>query len=198
MRGKIFYVDTETTGLDETMHDIIQIAAIVEIDGVVQDEKEWKLRPFPKVYPIEAEAVIAHGYSKEEIDSFPDPRKVYMQLVNFLSNHIDRYNKFDKFSVCGYNVDFDMKFIRAFFEKSGDKYCGSWFDWNYIDPIRLMKYMNGVDLLSTPTNKLSDACKLFDIELTEAHDALADIRATRELKLKLDEVLRQGTDNYAF
>ena len=43
--NKIFYFDTETTGLDPKRHDIIQLAYIVEINGEVKEEGEFKLQP---------------------------------------------------------------------------------------------------------------------------------------------------------
>jgi DNA polymerase III epsilon subunit-like protein len=44
---KICFVDTETTGLDAKRHGIIQIAAIMEVNGVEAERFETFIRPAP-------------------------------------------------------------------------------------------------------------------------------------------------------
>ena len=43
---KICWIDTETTGLDPRKHDVIQLAALVEIDGKIEAQKVWKCKPW--------------------------------------------------------------------------------------------------------------------------------------------------------
>lgn len=187
--NKIMYFDTETTGTNEVKHDIIQLACIVEIDGEVKEEKEFRMRPIDANFQVEQEALIAHGFTEEQIRNFPDPRVTYGEIISFLSKYVDRFNKLDKFSPCGYNVDFDIRFLRQFFMKMGDKYYGSWFNWNVIDPLQIVKYMVGCGWIKPERNNLETIVKYFNLPEFKAHDAMADIRATRELKLHFDKLI---------
>lgn len=176
MPSKILYFDVETTGLDPVKNAIIQI---VVIDGKVADEFEFKVAPFPDD-EISQEALDVHGYSADEIKEFDPPGVVYLQLLNLFSRFVDKYDKFDKMTPAGYNVRFDMDFLKNFFLKNGDVYFGSWLNWKMIDPLPILHFIDFAGGISLPDYKLATVCAHFGIEI-QAHDALSDIRATRQL-----------------
>ena len=64
---KICYIDTETTGLDSKTCGIIQLAAIMEIDGEVVSEFETRIRPFDGC-AISSEALEISGAKVEDLD----------------------------------------------------------------------------------------------------------------------------------
>ena len=180
---KILYFDTETTGLDPVKQDIIQIAGIIVIDGIVQEEFEFKVKPF-SFDNISQEALDVHGYNVENLKTFPEPHEVHCQLIDIFSKYVDRYDTNDKFTPAGYNVHFDMDFLQQFFIKNNDVYFGSWMNWKKVDPLPLLHYLDFCGRISLPNYKLSTVCQHFGIEI-KAHDALGDIKATRELLAKL-------------
>jgi DNA polymerase-3 subunit epsilon len=180
---KVLYFDTETTGLDEKLNDIIQIAGIIVIDGVIQEEFEFKIKPI-SFENISQEALDVHGYKVEDLQTFPEPHEIYLKLVDIFSKYIDKYNREDKFTPAGYNVEFDLKFLQQFFIKNNDVYFGSFVNWKKIDPLPLLHYLDYCGRIELPNYKLATVCEHFGIEL-KAHDALGDIRATRELLAKL-------------
>ncbi|MCU0414180.1 MAG: 3'-5' exonuclease [Ignavibacteriaceae bacterium] len=180
---KVLYFDTETTGLDEKQNDIIQIAGIIVIYGVVQEEFEFKVQPF-NYDNISQEALDIHGYNVEQLKTFPEPGEIYLRVIDIFSKYIDKYNKEDKFTPAGYNVEFDLRFLQQFFQKNNDVYFGSWVNWKKIDPLPLLYYLDYCNRINLPNYKLATVCQHFEIEL-KAHDALGDIRATRELLAKL-------------
>lgn len=182
---KTLYHDTETTGTDPAYHGMIQLACLVDVDGEVIDENNWHIKPF-KGDLLNKEAAEVTGISREDLDGFSEPEDVYREIVGFFSKHVDKYDRTDKFYPAGYNVRFDMGFLKRFFEKNGDKYFGSWFNGKYIDPLPRLHWMDWSGKISLPDYKLVTVCNQFGIELGDsAHDALADIRATRKLVLKL-------------
>ena len=182
---KTLYFDVETTGTDPARHGLIQLACLVDIDGKVVDENSWHIKPF-KGDLVSKEAARITGISREDLDNFPEPEGVYREIVEFFSKHVDRFDRTDKFYPAGYNVRFDLEFLKRFFEKNGDKYFGSFFNWKLIDPLPWLYRLDWLGELSLPDYKLVTVCNHFGIELGDsAHDALADIRATRELLLKL-------------
>lgn len=179
--SKIFWLDTETTGLDPVKHDIIQLAGIVEIDGEVKEEFEMFMQPQPDA-PVSKEALEINGWTVEQLREFPLPKDQHTYLNLILAKYCDRYDKQDKFLIGGQNPKFDIDFLREFYLKNNDKFFGSWFNYHHIDTttIGALAEYKGAQL---PNFKLETLCKYFKIEL-QAHDALQDIRATREIFYK--------------
>ena len=188
MNNKIFYFDTETTGLDPQKNDIIQLAYIVEIDGEVKEEGEFKLQPI-NYDTVEKGALEVNKITIEQLKTYPQPQLVHGQIVNLLDKYVDKYNKMDKFLPAGYNVKFDMDMFRQFFFKNNHKYFGSYFGYHMLDPVTFLMFLELKGLIKLDSYKLVDVCKYFGIEL-DAHDALSDIKATRELVHKLMEFLK--------
>ena len=75
-----------------------------------------------------------------------------------------------------------------FFAKNGDVYYGSWFNWKRIDPLGVLYFMDGMGKISLPNYKLETVCDHFGIKI-DAHDAISDIRATKQLIDILDKLL---------
>ena len=83
-----------------------------------------------------------------------------------------------------------MKALSAFFKKNSDDYFGSWQNWNAIDGLAIVRFLawRG-DIPMLENFKLGTACNHFDISLgDQAHDAIVDIKATRQLILKLQGI----------
>lgn len=185
---KVFYLDTETTGLNPKINDIIQLSFIIEIDGIIKEKQNFKMQPF-NYSSITEEALKVNGITLEQLKTLETPQEVYKKLIKILDIHIDKYNKKDKFYSAGYNVRFDMDFLREFFIKNGDKYYGSYFDYHFIDAMPMLFLMEYAKKLNLSDHHLETACKHYGIEI-KAHDAEQDIGATRELILKLAEYIK--------
>lgn len=188
MNKKIFYLDVESTGLDPQKHDIIQLAYIIEIDGEVKDRGVFHIQPFNYKTIDQSALEISHTTVKDLL-MYPEPREVYKKLTSLLDKYIDKYNKQDKFSPGGFNVNFDKEFLKNFFLKNNDKYFGSYFDYHILDPVTFLYLLDYKGLLKLENYKLVTVCKHFNIPI-EAHDALSDIEATRKVILKLMEYLK--------
>ena len=72
---KIFY-GTETTGTKPNKHSIHQLSGIVEVDGVIAEEFNFKVRPHPKA-EITKEAMVICGKTEKEILAYP---KIIMSI----------------------------------------------------------------------------------------------------------------------
>lgn len=181
MKGKIFWFDVETTGLSASDNCLIQLAAVIEINGRVEDEIDILVSPPPNTI-IEDDALKVHGRTKNEILEFQSPSSAHNELLYHLVPFIDKYDKRDKFVPAGYFVNFDVQFLRSHFNNVNDKYFGSWFTSVSLDVSSFVA--ESVIKLGTilPQDfKLSTICKHHNIKDFKAHDALADIKATREL-----------------
>lgn len=188
---KKFYFDCETTGLLHWVHDIDQLSVMVDIDGEIVDEKNWLIVPY-NFDAIESKALEVQGRTVEELRTFEDPRQVFVELLTLLDSHVSKYVKADKFTICGFNVDFDIGFLRQFFRKNGHKYYGSYFRNNVVvDPLYVVYFLVSHGVLPELKNyKLATVCEFFEIEL-KAHDAFDDIRATRELDSLIAELMEE-------
>jgi DNA polymerase-3 subunit epsilon len=181
---KVLYFDVETTGLDPVKHDIIQIAGLIEINGEVKEEFEFKVRPLGKEEDISQEALDIHGYTLDVIREFPEARETYNKLTALFGKHIDKYNKMDKFTPAGYNAEFDMNFLKEFFNKNNDVYFGSWVNWKKVDPLPILYFLDYAGRIKLENYKLATVAAHFGIELN-AHDALSDIKATKAILTNL-------------
>ena len=183
---KSVYIDVETTGLHPWHNDIIQIAMLVEINGEIVEEYSSTVKPhFPE--NINPEALKVTGVALADIDDYPEKKIVYNQIVDMLGKYVNKFEKSDKFTPIGYNVRFDLDFLSAFFKKNDDKYYGSWFNWKAVDPLQYLYIMDYNRKIALPNYKLATVCQHFGIPIM-AHDALQDIKATRELWLQLNEM----------
>lgn len=185
---KLFFIDTETTGLDPQKNGIIQIGGIIEIDGKEKEHINLLVRPFSDDI-IDEKALEVNKTTKEKIANFPSPREVYQNLTKTMLKYISKYDRSDKFHFIGYKSCFDDDFLRAWFKKNGDDYFGSYF---FYPPIDVMN-MAAIHFIETRSNfanfKLMTVAQAIGIEIDEdkAHDAMYDIEITKKLFYKLIE-----------
>jgi len=199
---KKVFLDIETTGLIPEKHGIIQIAMLMDIDGEVMDEMLidvqpfsqdmiclpdgqeelfWSRKQFTEIYPDDlTTALQPSGILIKDIVDFDLPLEGHQKIVEFLDKHIDRYDKVDKAYLGGYNVNFDRGFITAFFKKCDDPYLGSYLNWKCLDPLYMLWQMDCDGEIELENYKLETVCAHFGITLY-AHNAISDIKATREL-----------------
>lgn len=185
--SKILWVDTETTGLDPNRNDIWQIAMLVEINGDIVERAEWKLRPRADAIDPDALA-LRDDIDAQYLATLPEPRSIFPQIKQFLAKYINKFDKDDKFIIAGYYVRFDVDHLRALWQKCGDKYFGSWFFNAQLD-ISCIVALLCLYGMRFKNFKLSTICESFAIEL-DAHDALSDIQATRQLFQSIKGVIR--------
>lgn len=176
---KVIYVDCETTGLDPAKTELVQLAGIIEINGEVVEEFDLRCRP-EKIKNIEAKALACNGLTVAGMRTFPTRLTCYTEFIATLDQYIDRYNKDDKFMWIGQNPNFDVGFVKALFNEFDNKYFGAYFDRRTSDLITLALAMRQRKLFSPINFKLTSMAAALNIEY-DAHDALADIRTTREI-----------------
>lgn len=186
MSYKELWLDLETTGVDCNVNGIIQIAAVVFIDGVERDSFVSYVQPF-RQDEIVPEALEVNGVTMEMIQTFPTPGECFHSLISFLKQFVDRFDSGDKLLICGYNVGFDTDFLRKFYTKNGDEYYGSWFYQQPMDVLQLAVLYSHVNTNPQPYKmRLSDAIEGLGLEMVgDLHDAKADIDMTRKVYIEL-------------
>lgn len=179
---KNLYLDLETTGPDKNRHAIYQVAGCIEIDGRVDVEFQYLMRPH-EGYSWDRMAALKTGAEQALIETYPPASEFHNEIQELMGRYVDKYDTKDKFNLIGYWCQFDYDFLWKLWERMNDPYLGSWFFIPLIDVAVLTAY-NLMDRRNQLKNfKLGTVCQHLGIDFNpeEAHDALYDIRKTREL-----------------
>lgn len=186
MKQKLLWLDVETGGLSPRKHGLLQVAFLVEIDGKIVDKFESYIKP-PKEMFIDDEALKINGITKCQIRDFPEEHHVFRHLLKFLGKHVDKYDKTDKFIPCGYNCRFDTEFLQALWERNSDKFYASFINYYDVDTFAIVKVLWSMGIIKKEPNlKLGTVYEqVMGKPFDNAHDAIADIKATRKLHNKI-------------
>jgi len=188
--------DLETGGLDKNKHPITQIAMIDEETG---DELELKI--LVNTGLCDKKALEINGYNQELWDNeaeLPDDQAI--KIADFFGKHtsLDKVSKYGKSyrvaQLFGHNSQgFDMPFLIEWFKRrkwqGSNIFMGA--DYKSLDTMQLELWAEYCGKIpKQKTHKLGDLYKFFSgNELSGAHDALVDVRATIYIKNKLVECL---------
>jgi len=192
--NKFLWCDVETGGLDPKVHCVHQVSGQVIINGKLQEEFDLKFRFHPDA-EVQKEALKVSNLTQEQVDKRKlSSEDAYHIFNNILCTSVDKYDKQDKFIFCAYNANFDAQFLNQWFQRHGNKYFfGLCHGGAYFDPLNLalLAEMSAGKKLFNPNRKLGTVAKELGVPLDNAHDALADIRATREVGKRLWEIIRR-------
>ncbi len=166
----LVFFDLEATGLNLTRDRIVQIALIkLFADGRDNEELELKINP---TIPIPAEVTAIHGLTDADVRDAPTFQDVAQQLITFIGDS----------DLAGYNSNrYDVPLLQEEFYRAG-----IFFDTGsrrLIDAQHIFYQME--------PRTLGAALRFYaGKEMENAHDALADVRATVD-------VFRGQIDRYA-
>jgi len=193
MARKVIWLDTETTGLDCKSHAMIQFAALIEINEQVVEEINLFFRPMTG-QAIDATALKINKRKVPEIMEFPHQAVSLESLKKTLAKYVKKRDPADKFIIAGKNAGaFDVGFIRQTFLNNDDPYYGSWF-FNCVRDVEALVAQAVLFRGLRPKNfKLGTLCSLYGVQLgNSAHNALSDVRATRDLYYAIAVHIRTG------
>lgn len=160
----IITFDTETTGVNTSEDRIIQIAAIKRYPDGKIEEKNYLINPEREI-PEEATSV--HGITNEMVAKAP----IFKQMA------IAMKEWFKDSDISGFNTDsFDCNIMLSEMER-----CGlSFLDWNcnFVDVMKLYRHFY-------PNTQEAIYERFFGEKLENAHDALADCRASDRILEKI-------------
>ena len=153
----ICFFDLETTGINITNDRIVEMAVVKLNPDGSQEEKLWLINP---EMPIPPEATAVHGITDEKVADAPTFRELVAEISAFII-HCD---------LAGFNSDrFDIpllaeEMLRADYD----------FDMKNLKTVDVQTIFHKME-----QRTLSAALKFYcQQDLTDAHSALADTRAT--------------------
>ncbi len=154
-------VDLETTGLSpKTGHRVIEIAVVlVDELGRIEREFETVVNPNRDLGPTHI-----HRLRGADVIGAPTFADIVGDLTDLLQGR----------TLVAHNVRFEVSFLQAEFARAGAPFpCTT---DNSVCTMRLAS-----TFLPGAARNLADCCSAFDIDLVDAHEALADARATARL-----------------
>lgn len=169
--GRIIVLDTETTGINPTSDEIVQIYAREIVDGKFGKEFHFYLKNKKPV----GSSYFVHKISDEFLaEKGEDPKKILGDLKEFIGNS----------AVAGHNVLFDLNMIRE-----NSKRLGIQIEFNnYYDTLDLSRRF-----LNLATYKLSSIAKHLNFQ-GATHSADDDVGATIELLFYLIKELKKKSE----
>ena len=153
----IVFFDLETTGVSTTNDRIVQIGAIKLLADGTEEVKNVIINP---TIPIPAGATVVHGIGDEDVQDKPKFRQIAKSFLKWLSGC----------DLAGYNSDnFDVPLLIEEFARVGITFPEE--GTSFIDVLKIERMVCSHKLGNTYQRYTGE-------ELEDAHDALADIRAT--------------------
>jgi DNA polymerase-3 subunit epsilon len=184
---KIF-IDTETTGLSSTQHGIWEIAFLIYKEDIELERVKYNLNIFPSD-KIDPKALQIGGIHEIDLTKFASPTETYKKIKQTFEKYIDKYNSKSKFVMYAYNARFDYDFLRAWWEKNGDKYFGSYIWFPPVDVMNLaMNYLQH-ERANLPDFKLPTVAAYLGVNIDPSllHTAMYDIEITKKIYEKINQ-----------
>lgn len=172
-KENIIVFDVESTGVDVTEDEIIQIAAIkLNKKGEVVDKFEKFLK---NKKPVK-DSYYVHGFSDKMLQRIgEDKEKVLKEFVEYSKDSI----------IVGHNVQYDINILRSELER------------NNLGKPKFKTFYDTLDIYRRfyPGNinyKLENLSNVYDTKHKPSHDAMDDIIATGELLVRaINEKIRE-------
>ncbi len=187
---RFLWLDTETTGLEVADSSAFELAMILVDNGKLVCERCFWLNPLGGAIQYHEDAGKVHGYSEADILAFPPEAEQVPKIAAFLADAREGFkadgSRSEKLIIAGYNVGFDIKHLGALLERHGF-HLADYVDGSVTADVFGQVKKAGIQkaLPYLPDRKLGTVAKHLGVSLENAHDAMADIRATREVALKL-------------
>ncbi|MGI5865793.1 MAG: exonuclease domain-containing protein [Myxococcales bacterium] len=173
------FVDLETTGLDPSRHDILEIA-VLRVDArslEVLAQHDTLVAP-ERLEDVQPEALSVCGFSKAAWTNAVPLREALLAIAPLLEGAL----------VAGHNVGFDWAFLQAGFARAGLTLPRV--DYHRLDTASLAWPLVTSGELSSLS--LDGLATLFGLERPRPHRALADARCALEVARRLAERMRIG------
>lgn len=182
---KILWLDTETTGLSPKKHGLREVAFIAIVDDEIVGKEVLFINPstYKKDVEYDPKALEISGKTIKELQSpnYIKSEHQFEDFGEFVSDFVDLEDKNDYWTLAGYNINFDIGFLKDwFFDNNAGKDFYKIFHYKSIDVFPLAITLNNLKIIDTKDDKLKTMCEYFDIKIN-AHNALSDIEATKKL-----------------
>ncbi len=189
----ILYVDTETTHLDAQAGSVIDLAAQLCKATYPFAKLGQHHTGICSVLPhcdIQDSALKVNGITRQQIDGGKNPQTAIMQFIEWLDelqgNNLDPVTLnlvINPVMLAGHNVQFDIRFIKAWFERHGLGSLMNRFHYRAVD-VQAIAWARLVATGALTKTSLGDCTRYFEIPHV-AHTADGDVEAGMEVLRRL-------------
>jgi len=165
----VVVVDVESTGLDYSQHELIEIGALKlqgrEIVGVFNS----LIKPKSTITP---EITRLTGIDNEMVKDFPAAEQILAKFIDFAGPSV----------LIAHNVDFDIPFLKHHLQHLLKKELTN----ESLCTLKLSRYL----LPNLVNHKLHTIASHFNIPVANRHRAMGDVELTYQVWLQFIEVLQ--------
>jgi DNA polymerase III alpha subunit (gram-positive type) len=187
----IYIADTETTGLDSRINDVIEISMFRLTDGV---QKTWSLKP-TNPNNINLDSLRVNGHKIEELrhetragrERYLDPIKTIVEIENWIAEDgVPAENRV----MCGHNIAFDHDMLKQLWTKcaAADSFP---FGRRTMDTMGIEFFLDWCLGKLGEGYSLNNLVKKYGIKNEKAHTAEADVKATKDVFEKQVEFFKK-------
>ncbi|MCX5750611.1 MAG: 3'-5' exonuclease [Candidatus Saganbacteria bacterium] len=170
-KGHYSIIDIETTGLEPSIYEIIEIAALRVENNDIKDIFNTLITPSKE---ITQEIEHLTGISNQMVSGYPTIEKVLPRFLDFIGNSI----------LIAHNTDFDVTFLNTHIKKHLDRNLENL----SICTLKISrKFLPGLS-----RHKLHSVADYYKVPTPLLHRALADAEITYQIWLKLIETIKKS------
>jgi DNA polymerase III subunit epsilon len=167
-------LDIETTGLNPSNDEIIELSAIRIIDGVQVDSFSTLIKPINRINKFITDLT---GITNQMVADAPDIESALPLFCTFVGDSV----------VVGHNVNFDINFIYDNLQRCLNKP----FSNEFIDLLRIARK----NLPDLENHKLKTLSEHFDIDTTDSHRGLKDCTMTNDCFIQCRTIVFEKYEN---
>lgn len=157
-------IDIETTGLNPTCDEIVEVSAVRYRNGHEVEAYETLVKP---TRPLSAFITLYNGITNDMVADAPTVGEIMPPLRAFIGDSV----------LLGHNVHFDINFLYDAIEDAGAPHLSN----DFIDTMGLLRRIKGAEA----PGSLADAAQAYNISVPGHHRAGWDSRCAAELFLRL-------------
>lgn len=178
----LLFLDFETGGLSATTHDIVEVACVLTDPSGKTVISEYVAKTLPR-RPVDPQAAAVNGYTVEKwAAEAVQPEHAIIKVLGMARDTM----------LCCHNTPFDKSFLEVALSTYKMRWPGS---YHSLDTVSLAMPLLRAGLV--PNVKLVTLTEFFGIPHDNAHSALADVRACREVFLRLMEIYGPGIQAFS-
>lgn len=170
-----FWLDCETTNTDPNTGFAFQYAYLIEKEGKILSANNIKMRPVnTEKYELNPTAFEINKIDPATLFNY----ELEENALKILKNDLKPFST--RLCVCGYNVQFDIEFLKATLSRNGLNYF-DYFQYIHYDVMQLVRGLVVNNKINVPNIKLATIAKYFKLPFEKEHDAIADILVTKQI-----------------